>query len=89
MPTGPYRVGIKAFDIFDSSRKTFEWPDGRLVPIHVYFPLDRGAHKTFPKVLETRAYDVCGSLDIWQALDIKVYGEHRADALPLKDTSLL
>ena len=85
-PTGPYKIGIKAFDLFDSSRKSLKWPEGRLVPINVYFPMEKGKHKLHSKVLEERAYDRFGALEIWKKLGVKVYGEHTENILPLKGT---
>lgn len=36
-PTGPYLVGYEKYDLNDPSRKEIDYPDGRLVPIRIYY----------------------------------------------------
>jgi hypothetical protein len=55
MPTGPYHVGCAKYDLEDPYRKEFIFPNGRLIPIQVYFPMGNNAHITYPKIFEPRA----------------------------------
>ena len=54
-PTGPHRIGTAKYDLEDVYRKDFQFPQGRLIPIQIYFPLQQGRHSIYPKVLEDRA----------------------------------
>lgn len=53
-PTGPYTVGTCKIDVFDQNRPELGHPQGRLIPIQVYFPLEQGEHIPYPKILEGR-----------------------------------
>lgn len=68
VPTGPYQIGIAIYDLIDPSRKEIENPDGRLVPILIYFPMEKGIHTLHPKIFEERAPDK------WPPLEVEVYG---------------
>lgn len=72
IPTGPFQVGIVKQDLFDASRKEVKHPEGRLVPIQIYFPMARGYHVLCPKLFEERAPKV------WPPLQVNVYA-HKAD----------
>ena len=39
-PTGPYLIGYEKYDLNDPSRKEIDYPDGRLIPIRIYFPMN-------------------------------------------------
>ncbi len=67
MPTGPYRVGTVQYDLTDVYRKELQFPDGRLIPIQIYFPLEKGAHALYPKIFEERAPSP------WEPLNVQVY----------------
>lgn len=54
-PTGPHPIGTAKYDLEDVYRKDFQFPQGRLIPIQIYFPLQQGRHSIYPKVLEDRA----------------------------------
>lgn len=54
-PTGPYRIGTVKYDLEDIYRKDFQFPQGRLIPIQIYFPLEQGSHSVYPKIFEERA----------------------------------
>lgn len=54
-PTGPYTIGISRFDLHDENRLEINHPNGRLIPIQIYFPMEMGAHIPHPKVFEDRA----------------------------------
>lgn len=69
VPTGPYQIGIAKSDLIDPSRKEIQNPDGRLVPILVYFPRDKGSHTLHPKIFEERAPDK------WPPLQVDVYAQ--------------
>src|SRR5690242_54588 len=69
MPTGTYQVGIAKYDLTDPSRKEPGHPQGRLIPIQIYFPTKNGPHTLHPKVFEQR------SPDKWPPLDIEVYSQ--------------
>ena len=51
-PTGPYRIGTAKYDLEDVYRKDFQFPNGRLLPIQIYFPMEQGSHAIFPKIFE-------------------------------------
>lgn len=61
LPTGPYRVGTATFDI--------EPPQGRVIPIQIYFPMEKGSHQLHSKIIEERAPGP------WEPLKVKVYSE--------------
>ena len=54
-PTGPYTVVISRFDLHDENRLEINHPNGRLIPIQIYFPMKMGEHIPQPKVFEDRA----------------------------------
>lgn len=56
IPTGPHRVGTAKYDLVDSYRKNLKFPEGRLIPIQIYFPLEKGGHVEYPKIFEERAH---------------------------------
>lgn len=55
VPTGPQQVGSIKYDLIDPYRKDLKFPEGRLIPIQIYFPLEQGEHVAYPKVFEERA----------------------------------
>lgn len=55
LPTGTYLVGLFKIDLYDPYRKEMSYPEGRLIPIQFYFPVEKGNHKSQPKVFEQRA----------------------------------
>lgn len=72
IPTGPYQVGIAKYDLIDPSRKEVEYPKGRLIPIQIYFPIQKGQHILHQKIFEERTPGK------WPPLDVKVYGQREA-----------
>lgn len=54
-PTGPSTVGTCIFDLFDENRPEVSYPQGRLIPIQIYFPIALGQHLPQPKIIERRA----------------------------------
>lgn len=54
-PTGPYRIGSTKYDLEDPYRKNYQSPNGRLIPIQIYFPLEMGPHVVSQKIFEDRA----------------------------------
>jgi hypothetical protein len=52
VPTGPHLVGTVKYDLTDTYRKDLKFPNGRLIPIQVYFPLDKGPHTLDSKIFE-------------------------------------
>ena len=54
-PTGSYGIGISKYDLEDVYRKNFQFPQGRLIPIQIYFPMEQGNHAIYPKIFEKRA----------------------------------
>lgn len=68
-PTGPYQVGIAKYDLSDTYRKEIEYPSGRLIPIQIYFPMQKGKHALHSKIFEDRI------LGKWAPLNVKVYGQ--------------
>jgi hypothetical protein len=54
-PTGPHRIGTVKYDLVDPYRKDLQFPNGRLIPIQIYFPMEKGSHTTHPKIFEERA----------------------------------
>ncbi len=86
VPTGPYQVGIKPFDLIDQGRREPEYPEGRLVPIWVYFPKQEGPQIPCSKFLEERALDTFDSLTTWKNLNVEVFGKKENDLGFLKNT---
>lgn len=54
-PTGPYTVGVWAYDVIDPNQTDTINPEGRPIPIHFYFPLAHGLHTLQKKLPELRA----------------------------------
>ena len=69
-PTGPYRIGIAKYDLEDPYRKDLKFPNGRLIPIQVFFPLEKGIQAPYPKVFEERA-----QISPWEPLQVNVHGK--------------
>lgn len=68
-PTGPYQVGIAKYDLTDTYRKEIEYPQGRLIPILIYFPMQKGKHALHSKIFEDRTPGK------WEPLNVQVYGQ--------------
>lgn len=68
-PTGPYRIGTIKYDLNDIYRKELKFPDGRLIPIQIYFPTQKGTHALYPKIFEDR---VPGP---WEPLKVNVHSQ--------------
>jgi hypothetical protein len=81
VPTGPYQAGTAKYDLVDSYRKDLKFPEGRLIPIQIYFPMERGEHVAYPKIFEERA-----SLGPFKPLNAKGYS-HSADISLLTGTN--
>lgn len=64
-PTGPHSIGTAKYDLEDVYRKDFQFPQGRLIPIQIYFPLEQGRHSIYPKIFEERA-----ALDPFEPLNV-------------------
>ena len=77
IPTGFNQVGSAKYDLIDPYRKNLQFPEGRLIPIQIYFPLGIGEHIAVPKAFEERA-----QLGSFQALHFNGYSR-------LADLSLL
>ncbi len=77
-PTGPYQIGVAQFDLFDPSRRELEYPQGRLIPVMVYFPMQKGPHAPRDRIGDKRAPDP------WEALKVKVHSQ-RAELDQLAD----
>lgn len=75
-PTGPHRIGTAKYDLEDIYRKDFTFPNGRLIPIQIYFPLDKGPHTLDSKIFEKRAF-----IGPWEPLQMKVYSQKTALSL--------
>jgi hypothetical protein len=73
IPTGPYRIGTVKYDLTDIYRKELEFPDGRLIPIQIYFPMEKGAHVICPKTFEKRA-----AISPFEPLKVKVHSQKSA-----------
>lgn len=69
VPTGPHFVGTVKYDLTDIYRKDLEFPNGRLIPIQIYFPMEKGNHSLYPKIFEER---VPGP---WEPLQVKVHSK--------------
>lgn len=61
-PSGKYTVGYADVDLVDESRKCFNFTQGRLVPIRIYFPIDEDSNKLHRKILDYRVPQVFPSL---------------------------
>lgn len=70
VPTGAHQVGSIKYDLIDPYRKDLKFPEGRLIPIQIYFPLKKGEHVAFPKTFEERA-----SLGSFKPLNYKGYSQ--------------
>jgi dienelactone hydrolase len=68
-PTGQYKVGITKYDLTDPFRKALEHPAGRLIPIQIYFPIQKGPHEIHEKIFEKRTPGK------WPPLDVGVYSQ--------------
>ena len=75
VPTGPYQVAVASFDLFDESRTSLAYPNGRLVPIWVYFPVTKGPHESYPKQIEERILDGFHTLQSWKQLNVTVHSQ--------------
>lgn len=71
VPTGSHLVGTVKYDLTDTYRKDLKFPSGRLIPIQVYFPLDKGPHTLDSKIFEKRAL-----IGPWEPLQMKVYSKN-------------
>lgn len=69
-PTGPCRIGIAKYDLEDINRKDFQFPNGRLIPIQIYFPMEQGSHVIYPKIFEERA-----ALGPFEPLKVEVHSQ--------------
>ena len=69
VPTGSHLIGTVKFDLIDSYRKDLEFPNGRLIPIQIYFPMEKGDHALYPKIFEERAAGP------WEPLQAKVHSK--------------
>jgi hypothetical protein len=56
IPTGAAQVGTVRYDLEDPYRKDLQFPEGRLIPIQIYFPMKKGPHTARPKTFEERAH---------------------------------
>lgn len=63
-PTGPHTVGLFRHGLYDENRPEIAFPDGRLIPVQIYFPKLIGAHIPKQKILETRGTKVFPLLDV-------------------------
>lgn len=86
VPTGTYQVGIKTFDLIDQERIEPAYPEGRLVPIWVYFPGNEGPQIPSPKLFEERALDTFDAIPVGKNLKIEVFGKQGNDLYLLKNT---
>jgi hypothetical protein len=78
-PTGPYQIGISKHDLADQFRKVFEYPNGRLIPVQIYFPMERGKHVLHKKIFEERAPKVWPALEVYSqkaGLSSLIDGKH-------------
>lgn len=67
-PTGSFGVGIHKIDLFDENRTELAYPNGKLIPIQIYFPIEPQEHIPQPKVYEKRAPQT------FPPLEVQVYG---------------
>jgi len=56
IPTGNHQVGTIRYDLEDPFRKDLQFPQGRLIPIQIYFPMKKGPHTAQLKIFEKRAH---------------------------------
>jgi hypothetical protein len=68
--TGPHCIGISKYDLEDVYRKNFQFPQGRLIPIQIYFPMEQGSHAIYPKIFEERA-----ALGLFEPLNVDGYSQ--------------
>lgn len=68
-PTGPYQIGVKNYDLVDENR------ENRLIPIWIFFPVEKKEQISSPKLVEKRALDTFDVLDVWEKLNIKAYSK--------------
>ena len=66
-PTGTYQIGVKIYDLIDENR------DNILIPIWIFFPIEKGPQTLSPKVSEKRALDLFNTIDIWDELNVSVH----------------
>lgn len=78
-PTGPYQVGIVKYDLHDEYRKEIDYPEGRLIPIQIYFPIRKGKHSKHPKQFEERTPGK------WVPLDVEVWSQKAELSLLMED----
>ncbi len=79
-PTGPHRIGTTKYDLEDVYRKDFQFPQGRLIPIQIYFPMGQGSHSIFPKIFEERA-----ALGPFEPLKVDVHSQQADLSLLIGD----
>ena len=80
MPTGPYQVGTTKYDLTDVYRKELEHPNGRLIPIQIYFPMHRGEHTLLAKIIEPRVpgpWEPLKAMGYSQKADISLLADGR------------
>src|SRR3990167_3854804 len=70
IPTGPHRIGTTKYDLEDVYRKDFKFPKGRLIPIQIYFPMEKGPHAVCQKIFEERA-----AISPFEPLKAKVHSQ--------------
>lgn len=75
IPTGPYKIGVKAFEITDENHNK------RPIPIWIYFPLEKGEHKAYAKVIEDKGLDLFEIRKVWSQLKVQVYSKHVEDCV--------
>jgi hypothetical protein len=44
-PTGPYHTGTVKYIFVNIYRNDIQFPNGKLIPIQIYFPLEQGGKK--------------------------------------------
>lgn len=71
-PTGPYRIGTAKYDLEDIYRKDFRFSNGRLIPIQIYFPMEKGSHSIYTKIFEERA-----ALGPFEPLKVGVHSQQK------------
>lgn len=69
-PTGPYCIGIAKYDLEHIYRKDLLFPQGRLIPIQIYFPTQKGNHDAYQKTFEKRA-----ALGPFELLNVEVHSQ--------------
>ncbi len=76
IPTGPHRIGTAKYDLEDGYRKDFKFPNGRQIPIQIYFPMEKGPHAVHKKIFEERA-----AIGPFEPLKVKVHSEQADPSL--------